>query len=123
MRLIYVGAALLALSACATPRQQCEQQATSQHQTLLRVIAQAKGNIARGYAIHRQSVPYTYTRTCYSGTLSYTCPATGYRTQETPVAINISEERKLLRAAMSEAKISEQNAKIALKQCASQFPE
>jgi hypothetical protein len=123
MRYILIGASLLSLAACATPRQQCEYEATKQHQALLRVIAQTEGNIARGYAIHRQSVPYTYTKTCYSGAISYACPATGYRTQETPVSINISEERRLLRAAVSKAKASEKNAMVALKQCANQFPE
>lgn len=123
MRKIIVGTVLLGLGACATPREQCETAATKDYNVLLGAISVTQGNIARGYAVHKQTVPYTYASTCYYGTVAYSCPQTGYRTQETPVAINVGEERRTLRALQSKVSAYKVRADEGIRQCAVQFPE
>lgn len=58
-------AAAATLSACATPREQCISRANADYRNVETAIATAQGNIARGYALHTQTVPYMVTSTCY----------------------------------------------------------
>lgn len=115
---------LIVLSGCASPLQQCLDSATSEHDAILFGMTEAQMNITRGYAVHKQTVPYTYTGSCYDYYIgTYSCPQTGYRTQETPVSINPVEERKKLanlkRAEPAARKRAEQGAL----QCHASFPE
>ena len=88
---------LLALGACSTPLQQCVSNAQEEQAQISARIGVAQGNIERGYAIHRQSVPYTFTGVCYDNLdVQYACEKSDTRTEETPVAIDIAEERQKL---------------------------
>ena len=93
---------LLLLGACSTPRDRCIAAATDSYESVAFVILDLRQTIARGYALHRERVPYTIHETCYrtdsyTGDLvPYSCPSTAYRTTTTPVAVDIDEERRKL---------------------------
>jgi len=60
-------------------------------------IAKTSGNIARGYAIHKQQQSYEVASTCYDKDKKpYSCLETEFRTVETPVTINVTDERSKL---------------------------
>ena len=122
-------ASLGLLAACATPREQCISGATEQYRSVEAAIATAQGNISRGYALHTQSVPYTVTTTCYRNdpyrniVLPYPCPRTQFRTQTTPVAIDVSEERRKLADYQRILPQLREQASVQVQQCVAQFPE
>ncbi len=86
-------------------------------------------NIARGYAVHRQSVPYTVPDTCYrtdpytNDMIPYSCPKTAYRTQETPVAIDVAQERKKLSGYQKLLPKFKAQAEAGTRQCIAQYPD
>ena len=91
-------------------------------------VATAEGNIKRGYAIHSQTQPEPFVGTCgdpMTGTF-YSCVLPGSKIVETPVAINLNEERKRIRLLKSglrklESQLSktERRRSKAIGQCAS----
>ena len=117
------------LAACATPREQCIAGATQDYRSVETAMATAQDNIARGYALHTQTVPYTVTSTCYRNdpyrniVLPYPCPSTQYRTQTTPVAIDVSEERRKLADYQKMLPQLRKQAQIQVQQCEARFPE
>lgn len=120
--------ALVLLSACATPQERCIRTGASEQSRLLAEIKEAEGNIARGYAIHRQTVPETIFHTCQrvsDGKVVgyYPCPETYYRTVETPVAIDISEERRKLTGLKDALPAAARRAEEAAAQCRILHPE
>ncbi|MEJ2018640.1 MAG: hypothetical protein P8X51_10200 [Maritimibacter sp.] len=91
--------ALLGLAACSTPQEACIQDASATYRSLLAQISTAEQNIARGYAVHEQEVPYTFVDTCYTENGDpYSCQQTAFRTQETPVSIDVRAEQDKLNA-------------------------
>ncbi|MEI4232659.1 hypothetical protein [Roseovarius sp. D22-M7] len=122
-------AAALVLSACATPKQQCINDATQQLRSTENALATAQGNISRGYALHSQSVPYTVSHTCYrqyphtNTVIPYSCPSTHYRTQTTPVAIDVAEERRKAARYREILPGLREAAAARIAQCNAQFPE
>ncbi|UWQ18456.1 hypothetical protein [Jannaschia sp. M317] len=96
--LVLGTSAIVLLGACSTPLETCMRSASSSYSNALALKSTAQGNIARGYAIHRQRVPYQVASTCYNAYVgSYSCMQTSYRTQETPVPVNLAEERRRVR--------------------------
>lgn len=92
--------ALLTLSACSTPLERCISKARSDVHRTEREISRTEANIRRGYALHYQSVPYTWFGQCETteGEI-YACPQTRFRQVSIPVAIDVAaEERKLAHA-------------------------
>ncbi len=115
---------LTTLAACATPLEQCIRSANQNVRAINAGIATAEGNISRGYAIHENTEQYISYGTCYdSDNNRYICPETAYRTVETPVPIDVSEQRKRrneLRKLLPEA---EERARRAVQQCYQIHPE
>ncbi|WP_282092002.1 hypothetical protein [Epibacterium ulvae] len=112
------GVALGVLSACATPLERCIKTANSETATLNRLISETEKNLARGYAIHKTTVPYTYSGVCHNPTIgSYSCPQTGYRTQETPVAIDVPLEKNKLSTLRAKLAPAQKTARQAEQQC------
>lgn len=124
-----LAASVAVLSGCATPKDRCISNATQQYRSVESALATAEGNITRGYAIHTQRVPYTVNQTCFRTdpytkmTIPYSCPSTQYRTETTPVAIDIAEERQ--KAAQYRNMLPElrRQATQGVQQCNAQFPE
>ncbi|PIE16933.1 MAG: hypothetical protein CSA68_00350 [Rhodobacterales bacterium] len=85
------------VAACATPQQRCLNSAANALHRLQSDISRTQGNIDRGYAIHRQQQSYPVTATCYDkDDKPYLCEDIEYRTVETPVTIDIAQERRKL---------------------------
>ncbi|SEW04019.1 hypothetical protein SAMN05444851_1030 [Aliiroseovarius sediminilitoris] len=117
-------ALLLGLSACATPQQRCIAGATADYRTLQTQIKTAESNIARGYALHRQSIPITNTRVCYDGNKNpYTCQRTAFRQIETPVSIDIDNEKAKLAGLKAKLATAQRKAVAGTKVCRQTYPE
>ncbi|MCK0142924.1 hypothetical protein [Aliiroseovarius sp. F20344] len=96
-RVAAFGAMLALLSACATPQQQCIARETSEYRAVTAQIAKLEETLARGYALHRQSVPYTDTRICYTKDKKpFPCRRTRFHTIETPVSVDMDDVQKKL---------------------------
>jgi hypothetical protein len=126
------GAAVLVLvpliAGCSTPLEKCVASASENYRTLENAISTTQGNITRGYAEHKSTVPYTVQQICYrtdphtKANVPYSCPQTYYRTQITPVAIDVVQERvKLAEYKKLLPKLSAR-ANAGIKQCEAQFP-
>lgn len=112
----------LTIVACTSPRDQCIIDTTRTYTVLTSAIYKTELNISRGYAIHKQSVPYTYSGSCYNGYYNYSCPKTSYRTQETPVAVNVDEERRRLKSLYKRLPGVKALAEKGIAQCKVTFP-
>lgn len=125
MRKIFpLTAIALTLAACATPQERCISGVRSEQARITSEIRVIEGNIARGYAIHRQSVPYTFIGTCYDKTRArYACEKNDTRIVETPVAIDISEERRKLAPLRGRLVAVQARVDANVAQCRAQFPE
>ncbi|MBE1292005.1 MAG: hypothetical protein GJ677_05885 [Rhodobacteraceae bacterium] len=120
MRINYLTAVvgLTTLAACATPLERCISSAQSEVQTLRRAITTAEGNITRGYAIHRSSESYTHYDTCYDKKeRPYSCPETRYRTVETPIEVDVQQQRLRLKALRRELPAAEDRARAQAQNC------
>ncbi len=116
--------ALALLAACATPQEQCINTASNQVRTMQALINTTQGNIARGYAIHRSQEPYEVIDVCYdTDGKSYNCFHTEYRTKETPVAIDVTEERRKLAQLKRRLPAEKRKMDAAIANCRVQFPE
>jgi hypothetical protein len=116
--------ALAILAACATPQEQCINTASNQVRTMQTLINTTEGNIARGYAIHRSQEPYEVIDVCYdTDGKSYNCFHTEYRTKETPVTIDVAEERRKLAQLKRRLPAEKRKMDAAISNCRIQFPE
>jgi len=124
MKRLAALAACLVITACSTPQEQCISRASAEYRSLQSKIATAQGNIDRGYAIHRQTVPYTVPAVCTNKQgKKYPCPRTEYRTEETPVSIDIREERRKIAAFKARLPAALRLAEAGAKQCRVAYPE
>ncbi len=117
-------AALTLLTACGTPQEQCIHRASADYRKLQARISVVEGNIDRGYAIHKQEQPYKVARICYDKDKKpYACLETEFRTIETPVAINVAEERHKL--STLKRQLSDTRRKMAreIAACRERYPE
>ncbi|MEC8196262.1 MAG: hypothetical protein VX228_08085 [Pseudomonadota bacterium] len=115
---------LATLPACATPLEHCISSAQSEVKTLRRAIATAEGNITRGYAIHRSSESYTHYDTCYDKKeRPYSCPETRYRTVETPIEIDVQQQRLRLKALRRDLPAAEDRARAQAQNCTALHPQ
>ena len=116
------------LASCSTPREQCIGAAQAEYVAVARMISETRQTIARGYALHRERVPYRVHEICFrrdpytKHPISYSCSKTAYRTQTTPVAVDIGEERRKL--ARYERLLPELRAEAAagIAQCDARYP-
>lgn len=96
--------AIVILSGCASPREQCVSDARSPRLMVMNDRNVVAKNLERGYAVHSQQVPYSYEGQCQDDYLNYyTCTVNSSRTQETPVPIDMQRE---------EAKLEQLDARI-----------
>ena len=126
------GAAALVLvpliAGCSTPLEKCVASASGNYWALNNAISTTQGNITRGYAEHKSSVPYTVQQTCYRtdpytyAMVPYSCPQTHYRTQITPVAIDVAQERVKLAGYKGLLPKFTAQANAGIKQCEAQYP-
>ncbi len=116
-------ACLTLVSACSTPLENCISNAQSNYNATYRAIQVAQENVARGYAINRQRVPYQTTGICYNYTIgNYSCMQTDYRTEETPVSIDVNEERQKIKEYSAALPSLQRQAGAATAQCQQTYP-
>ncbi len=110
--------ALVLLAACATPQEQCINTAAEPARALQQKITELEGNITRGYAIHKQRQTYTLATICYDkDKIPYSCLADDYRWVETPVTINIPEQRRQLAILKRRLPAEQRKARQAIAAC------
>ncbi|MCK8465043.1 hypothetical protein MUY35_14380 [Aliiroseovarius sp. S1339] len=117
-------ALLLGLSACATPQQRCIASATADMRSLQAQIKTTEATIARGYALHRQSVPVTSTRLCYDRKRRpFPCHRTAFRQIETPVTVDIDNEKSKLARMKAKLAQAQRKAVAGAKACRETYRE
>ena len=116
----------LALAACATPQQQCIDNATRDLQVLDKLIIESKQNIDRGYAVREEVVPrvgFSYCLGNYGygyGGLSF-CTGGSTSIRRTPVAIDLDAEQQKLAGLERRRSDVAERAEAGLAACQAQF--
>lgn len=115
---------LLLIAACATPQQKCISQASLTLRKAERKAAKIEQDLARGYAIHRETVLVPTVEICTDAKgKSYQCIDHDHRTIRTPVAIDADLEKSKLAALRKLIRSERPKVAAATKACAIQFPE
>ena len=119
---------LLALTACATPREQCISDVTRNVATLDRLIAVTRGNLDRGFAIDKvqdvRVIRQTCTRRASDGTrYRVRCDRTATFNRNVPRTINLDEERIKLRQLEQRRQSAGRDVQQGINQCIAIHPE
>lgn len=121
-------ALLLPLAACATPREQCEQNATEDLRVVSALIVEIEQNLSRGYAVTQVPVTQPTLQFCYAGnpdndTVGVVfCNELETKIVEKPVVIDpAAEKAKLAALKQKQVELKSRSAK-ALAACAAQYP-
>lgn len=116
--------ALLLFTAACSPLEQCLMEAGTEVRRLERQIRETRGNVERGYAIHRQTVPVRILGTCLDANKQpYPCEQIDYEEIETPVSIDIDAERRKLADQERRLTGALSRREAALAQCRATYPE
>lgn len=129
----YLGlVALLALSACATPQEQCINAATREVAIMDQLIAETRRNIDRGYAIEERQIVVPQFQRCeriVTGadgkptTDSYFCMKDTVQTVRDPKAIDLEvETRKLDSMLARRARMATEAARV-VESCRARYPK
>lgn len=120
---------LLLLAACGTPQERCIRGATGDLRSLDRLIAEAEGNLSRGYALEATTVYRTYWAPCgYDYSYGY-ARGGGMCLREQPViierpkSIDLQEEARKLAQLKTTRAEANRTATAAITQCKASFPE
>lgn len=124
-RVSFVLAGALVVTGCATPLQQCLSSAYSEVRFLEEELTERRVNIARGYAIHRETQVEMMPDFCWSRAYrrSFMCMEPVPMTRESRRPINEADERE--RIAQLERALARERATAAQvdARCHAQFPE
>ncbi len=128
MRCVLYIMPLLAVAACATPRESCIYTAQDQLRVLDGRIATAQGNVDRGFAVFTATDTRTIEATCTDrlpdGQLEeYDCDRTETFTTSSPVAIDVGEERRKLKRLRDQRPALQAATDTAVRQCIAIHPE
>lgn len=116
--------ALALIAACATPQEQCINTAANEVRAIRSGISTAQGNITRGYAIHRQTQSYQVPSVCFDAEKKpYRCFEFDTRTIETPVTINVADEKRKLASLKKRLPTATREMNAGVASCRVQFPE
>lgn len=123
--------ALVTLTACGTPQEQCITRNTRDLRTVDRLIAEAEGNLARGYAFETVTVYEDYWTYCEQPAPAEGQPPPPPRmclderpvTEQRPKAIDLNDEaRKLDSLKVKRRELARQAEKV-IAACKQQYPE
>ena len=130
MRSSLVLLPLLALAACATPREACIGSAQREMRVVNALVAETQGNIARGYAIEERQEIRVVRSACpvFDGDGNPTGFTTPCDKQETfttkvPVAIDLNAEQAKLRSLLQRQAQMESQTQARIQQCIAANPE
>ncbi len=128
MRPVLITLPILALTACATPREQCISEATRDARILASLITEVEGNIARGYALREEQEIRTRPRFCRDersdgSRYSYFCNEVDTVTVTRPEAIDLNAEQAKLDSLRERLATAQPAADQAVAQCVATHPE
>jgi hypothetical protein len=123
--------ALAALVACGTPQEQCINRNTRDLRTVDRLIKEAEGNLARGYAYETITVYEDYWTTCPAPAPVEGEPPAPPRmclderpvTEQRPKAIDLNDEARKLDSLRAKRKDLARQADKVVAACKAQYPE
>lgn len=127
MRLAVLALPLL-VAACATPREQCINDATRELRVVNELIAETQGNINRGYALAETQEVQVINSTCTGtnedgSTFTFPCQETVTIDREVPVAIDVGAEQSKLQSLLDQQRRLQSAADAAIQQCIVIHPE
>ncbi len=128
MRPAFVILTVLALAACATPREECIADATRDTKVLSSLINETQANLSRGYAIEERQEVRTRTRSCRGknddgSTFVFPCNETDTFTTTVPVAIDLNAEAAKLASLQERLVAAQASSDQAVLQCIAVHPE
>lgn len=120
-----------ALTACVTPQEQCINRNTRDLRTVDRLIKEAEGNLARGYAFETVTVYEDYWTNCPVPPVAEGEPAPPPRlcrderpvTEQRAKAIDLDAEARKLDSLKTKRKQLARQAEPVIAQCKAQYPE
>ncbi|WP_134016038.1 hypothetical protein [Litoreibacter halocynthiae] len=119
---------LLLLSACASPRETCMQNAVKDLRIVQALIADTQATIDRGYAIQTETRTVIYTNFCVGtgigsdGRFSF-CNYPQPVTTKKPVAVDLDQERRKLRSLKAKETELKRESLLQQQRCELEFPE
>ncbi|MDX8353915.1 hypothetical protein [Cognatiyoonia sp. IB215182] len=128
MRPAFIILPVLALAACATPREECIADATRDTKVLSQLINETQANLARGYAIEERQDVRTLQRSCRGknddgSTFFFPCNETETFTTTVPVAIDLRAEQAKLESLQERFTLAQASSDQAVLQCIAIHPE
>ena len=130
MKRIVIMGVLLALAGCGTPQQQCINSVTRDMRVVDRLIAEAEGNLARGYAFASVVEVRPVFVDCTPKPTAETpdprprqCLKNEERTVSRPVAIDLNAEAAKLASLKAKRTQQASAAAPAIAACQRQYPE
>jgi hypothetical protein len=130
MRRYLVAPVLLALTACASPQQQCIQQTSGQLATLDAQIAEAQANLSRGFAVVDSTNTTANMQRCFAGSAVNNansahrgCIGTSNPTVQRTVPVNRQAETQRLAALQKQRDAVAVHAAPAIADCKARFPQ
>ncbi|MDX8347426.1 hypothetical protein SLH49_05445 [Cognatiyoonia sp. IB215446] len=128
MRPAFIILPVLALAACATPREECIADATRDTKVLSNLINETQANLARGYAIEERQDVRTLQRSCRGknddgSTFFFPCNETETFTTTVPVAIDLRAEEAKLESLQERFTLAQASSDQAVLQCIAIHPE
>ncbi|MGB8624448.1 MAG: hypothetical protein WCD16_16690 [Paracoccaceae bacterium] len=119
---------LALLTACATPRQQCERAATEDLNVVSALIVETQQNIARGYAVEKEVRTRPQLRFCYGDRFHRNnvgfafCNEVEPYVVERPVAIDLAAEKAKLNSLRAKREELLIRSQAELADCAARYP-
>ena len=125
IRTSVVAVVALFLNGCATPQQQCIAGAQAEVRFLEEELTERRVNIARGYAIHRETRTEMLPGFCYSpvSRMQFMCMEPVHTQRETRRPINVADEQERIAQLERALARERQRAAQAVDECRAQFPE
>ncbi len=128
MRSALIILPLVALAACATPREQCIGSATRDARILSSLINESRANLSRGYAFEERQEIRTRPRSCRreyndGSTYRYPCDEVETFTTRVPVAIDLQAEEAKLQSLEERFAQTQSSSNQAVAQCIAIHPE
>lgn len=119
---------VLALTACATPREQCIGDVTRDTRVLSSLINETRGNLARGYALEQRQEVRTVRTNCRGrddegNIFTFRCEDTNTIRTTVPVAIDLNAEQAKLVSLEQRFAQSQSASNQAVAQCIAVHPE
>ncbi|MCC7322051.1 MAG: hypothetical protein IT542_13865 [Rubellimicrobium sp.] len=123
---------LLALAACATPRESCINDATRDLRQVNALIQTTQANLARGYGIETRQETRVVPGLCDGESVdsqgnvthfTYQCERTVVNEIEVPVVIDIAAERRHLDQLVEQQRRLERQSQAQIQACIAAYPE